>query len=42
MTYDDLMKAGSEQAVKDAGLLNVHGRDYVVRDGDIIFFRFHV
>ena len=42
MTYDDLMRMGSEQGVKEAGLLSVHGRDYVVRDGDIVFFRFHV
>jgi GTP-binding protein YchF len=42
MTYEDLMRMGSEQGVKEAGLLGVHGRDYVVQDGDIIFFRFHV
>ncbi len=40
--YDDLVRMGSEQGVKEAGLLGVHGRDYVVQDGDIIFFRFHV
>lgn len=40
--YDDLMKHKSEQAIKDAGLLRLEGKEYVVRDGDIIHFRFNV
>ena len=40
--YDDLMKHRSEQAIRDAGLLRLEGRDYVVRDGDVIHFRFNV
>jgi len=40
--FDDLMKHRSEQKVKDAGLLRVEGKDYVVRDGDIMHFRFNV
>ncbi len=40
--YDDLIKLGSEQAVKDAGLLHVEGKDYLVRDGDIVVVRFSV
>jgi ribosome-binding ATPase YchF (GTP1/OBG family) len=38
--FDDLMKHKSEQAVKDAGALRLEGKDYVVRDGDIMHFRF--
>ncbi len=40
--YDDLIRLGSEQAVKDAGLLHVEGKDYLVRDGDIVVVRFSV
>jgi ribosome-binding ATPase YchF (GTP1/OBG family) len=36
------MKLGSEQAVKDAGLLQIEGKDYVVADGDIMHIRFNV
>jgi GTP-binding protein YchF len=39
---DDLFKYGSEQAVKEKGLLRSEGKDYVVRDGDILFFKFNV
>jgi GTP-binding protein YchF len=40
--YDDLMRLGTEQAVKAAGLLRSEGKEYVVKDGDIILFRFNV
>ncbi len=40
--YDDLMRLGSEQAVKDAGALHVEGKDYLVKDGDIVVVRFSV
>ena len=40
--YDDLIRLGSEQAVKAAGLLRSEGKEYVVKDGDIIEFRFNV
>jgi GTP-binding protein YchF len=39
---DDLFKYGSEQAVKEAGLLRSEGKEYVVKDGDILFFKFNV
>lgn len=42
MAYDDLAKLGSEAAVKEAGLYKIEGKEYVVRDGDIMFFRFNV
>jgi ribosome-binding ATPase len=40
--YDVFMAHGSEQAVKDAGKLQVEGKDYVVADGDILSIRFNV
>ena len=40
--YDDLMKLKTEQAVKAAGLLRSEGKEYVVKDGDILLFRFNV
>jgi len=40
--YDDLMNYGSENAVRAAGKMRQEGRDYVVQDGDIIFFKFNV
>ncbi|MEA3305664.1 MAG: redox-regulated ATPase YchF [Candidatus Omnitrophota bacterium] len=40
--YDDLVKFGSENKVKEAGRLMVKGKDYVVCDGDILNIRFNV
>jgi GTP-binding protein YchF len=40
--FDDLMKFKSEAAVKEAGLLRQEGKDYVVKDGDIMLFKFNV
>jgi GTP-binding protein YchF len=40
--YDDYIHFGSEAAVKEAGKMNVEGKDYVVQDGDIMHFRFNV
>ena len=40
--YDDLMALGSEKAVREAGKLRQEGRDYVVADGDVVFFKFNV
>ncbi len=42
MKFDDLARLKSEQAVKEAGLLHVEGKEYVVEDGDIVYFRFNV
>jgi ribosome-binding ATPase YchF (GTP1/OBG family) len=36
------MRLGSEQAVKDAGLLQIEGKEHPVADGDITHFRFTV
>lgn len=40
--YDDLIATGSETATKAAGKLRTEGRDYVMRPGDIVEFRFNV
>jgi GTP-binding protein YchF len=42
MKYSDLIAVGSEHAVREKGLLALHGHDYVVEDGDVMYFRFHV
>ena len=39
---EDLFKYGSESGVKEKGLLKSEGKEYVVRDGDILFFKFNV
>ncbi len=39
---EDLFTLKSEQAVKDAGKYRVEGKEYVVKDGDILFFKFNV
>jgi GTP-binding protein YchF len=41
-SYDDLMRLGSENKVKEAGLYRKEGRDYVCKDGDIMHFLFNV
>jgi GTP-binding protein YchF len=40
--YDDLIKYGSEAKVKEAGKFRVEGKEYLVKDGDIMHFRFNV
>jgi len=40
--YDDFVALGSEAACKEAGKMNVEGKEYVVTDGDIMHFRFNV
>lgn len=39
--YDDYLKYGSEQACRDAGKLMIQGKEYSVRDGDVMHFRFN-
>ncbi|GHU87446.1 ribosome-binding ATPase YchF [Bacteroidia bacterium] len=40
--YEDYIKYKSESACKDAGKMNIEGKEYVVQDGDIMHFRFNV
>ena len=42
VSYDDLMREGSMNAVKEKGLLRSEGKDYIIQDGDIVLFRFNV
>ena len=41
-SYDDLVRLGSEKAVKEAGLMRTEGKDYVMKDGDVVEFKFNV
>ena len=40
--YDDYVALGGEAGARDAGRLRLEGRDYVLRDGDVVHFRFNV
>jgi len=42
ISYDDLIAAGSLAKAREAGKIRLEGKDYVVRDGDVILFRFNV
>jgi len=42
IAYGDLAAAGSEKAARDANKSHLHGKDYVVQDGDVIEIRFNV
>jgi len=41
-SYDDFVSCNGEQGAKEAGKLRLEGKDYTVRDGDVIHFRFNV
>ena len=42
VNYDHLVQCGNYNAAKEKGLVRVEGKEYVVRDGDVILFRFNV
>ena len=42
MSFEDLEKYKSEKAVKEAGKARLEGKDYIMQDGDICYFRFNV
>ncbi len=42
IAFEDMMKCGSVNAAKEKGLLRSEGKEYVVQDGDMIYFRFNV
>ncbi|MGG3574164.1 redox-regulated ATPase YchF [Bacillus gobiensis] len=42
VSYDDLLQAGSHSLAKEAGKVRLEGKDYIVKDGDVIHFRFNV
>jgi ribosome-binding ATPase YchF (GTP1/OBG family) len=41
-SFADYIAGGGEQGAKEAGKLRLEGKDYVVRDGDVMHFRFNV
>lgn len=41
-SYDDLVRAGSEHHVRELGQMKSEGRDYIIRDGDIVRYLFNV
>ena len=41
-SIDDLRQYGSEQKIKEAGKYRQEGKDYIVKDGDVLFFKFNV
>jgi GTP-binding protein YchF len=41
-TCDDIFKYGTEAKIKEAGKYRLEGRDYVVQDGDVMFFKFNI
>ncbi|MGZ4986662.1 MAG: DUF933 domain-containing protein, partial [Limisphaerales bacterium] len=42
VAYDDLMKCGSVPAAREKGLYRMEGKEYVVKDGDVLLFKFNV
>ncbi|HME65201.1 MAG TPA: DUF933 domain-containing protein, partial [Streptosporangiaceae bacterium] len=42
VSYDDLIAAGSLPAARAAGKARIEGKDYIMRDGDVVEFRFNV
>ncbi len=42
VAYEDLIAGGSIAAVREKGLVRLEGKEYVVKDGDVIVFRFNV
>jgi ribosome-binding ATPase YchF (GTP1/OBG family) len=42
VAYEDLMNAGSYNAAREKGLVRLEGKEYVMKDGDVTYFRFNV
>ena len=42
IAYEDFIHFKSEAAARDAGKLHIEGKEYVVKDGDVMHFRFNV
>jgi GTP-binding protein YchF len=41
-SYDDILRHGTEARIKEAGKYRVEGKEYIVQDGDVMFFKFNV
>ena len=42
IAYDDYVALGGEGGAKEAGKMRVEGKEYLVKDGDVLLFRFNV
>ena len=42
VSYDELISSGSQMAAKEKGLVRLEGKEYVMKDGDVVYFRFNV
>ena len=42
VSYDDLVALGNYNAAREKGLVRIEGKDYIVKDGDVVYFRFNV
>jgi ribosome-binding ATPase YchF (GTP1/OBG family) len=42
ITFDDYIACNGEAGAREAGKMRLEGKDYVVREGDVIYFRFNV
>jgi GTP-binding protein YchF len=42
VSYEDFMSAGGLAAAKEGGLVRIEGKEYIIKDGDIVYFRFNV
>ena len=42
VSYDDLVRSGSEAKAKELGLIRLEGKDYIMQDGDVVEFKFNV
>ena len=42
VSYDDLMSSGSMNVAKEKGLVRSEGKEYIMKDGDIVLFKFNV
>jgi hypothetical protein len=40
--FEDILAYGSEAKIKEAGKYRIEGKEYIVRDGDVMFFKFNV
>jgi GTP-binding protein YchF len=41
-SYDDIVQYGTEAKIKEAGKYRIEGKEYILRDGDVLFFKFNV
>lgn len=42
ISYEDYVRLGGEKEAKEKGLIRLEGKDYIMRDGDVVYFRFNV